>query len=50
MSIKAFDKVEVGMSPYEATKYYGHFLYGDEPAKIIAIQVIVKDNVKILNF
>jgi len=29
LGIKKFDRIEVGMSPYEATKYYGHVLYGD---------------------
>ena len=29
LGLKKFDYVEPGMSPYEATKFYGHFLYGD---------------------
>jgi hypothetical protein len=35
LGLKKVDHIEVGMSPYEATKYYGHVLYGDEPIKIV---------------
>lgn len=44
--MKKIDKIQVGMSPYEATKYYGHVLYGDQPIKIIEIKAIYKNNNK----
>jgi hypothetical protein len=28
---KILETAMAGMSPYEETKYHGHFLYGDEP-------------------
>lgn len=29
LATKKIDYIEIGTSPYEATKYYGHVLYGD---------------------
>jgi hypothetical protein len=40
------DTIQVGMSPYEATKYYGHVLYGDKPLKIVAVNVVDKGTSK----
>ena len=37
------------MSPYEATKFYGHFLWGDEPKCIRSVKKIEKCNEKELH-
>lgn len=31
LALKILENVQPGTSPYEETKYFGHFLYGDEP-------------------
>lgn len=34
------------MSPYEATKYYGHVLYGDEPKSVVTVQMVEKEGTR----
>ena len=46
IGIKKVDTIQVGMSPYEATKYYGHVLYGDKPLKVVAVSVVDKKTSK----
>jgi hypothetical protein len=40
------ETTQAGMSPYEETKYYGHFLYGDEPSRVVSLQVVQKGTQK----
>lgn len=46
LATKKIDYIEIGTSPYEATKYYGHVLYGDEPLRVVSVQVIEKKQKK----
>jgi hypothetical protein len=38
------------MSPYEHTRLYGHFLYGDEPSRIVTCQLTRKEDRSELHF
>ena len=46
LGLKQFDWIQPGMSPYEATRIYGHLLYGDQPLAIASVQMAERDSRK----